>query len=107
PSACEALRRDWERMVTFYEFPKEHWRHIRTTNVIESPFFSVRLRTNVARRMKNVGNAVALIWKVLMVAEKRFRRISAPHLLEEVYEGAIFVNGERMVMLEKERRATA
>lgn len=107
PSACEALRRDWERMVTFYEFPKEHWRHIRTTNVIESPFFSVRLRTNVARRMKNIGNAVALIWKVLMVAEKRFRRISAPHLLAEVYEGAIFVNGERMVMLEKERRATA
>jgi transposase-like protein len=45
PKAVEALERDWERMVTFYQFPREHWKHVRTTNVVESPFAAVRLRT--------------------------------------------------------------
>ncbi len=107
PSACEALNRDWGRMVTFYEFPKEHWKHIRTTNVIELPFLSVRLRTSVAKRFKKVGDAVAMIWKVLMVAERRLRKLSAPHLLAEVYEGEEFVNGEKVVVLEKRSRAIA
>jgi len=62
------LKRDWEWMVAFYGFPKEHWKHIRTTNVVESPFSSVRLRTNAARRYKKVSYAMTLIWKVLMVA---------------------------------------
>ena len=101
PKACETLDRDWERMVSFYEFPKEHWRHIRTTNVIESPLASVRLRTYVARRFKKVRNATALIWKVLMVAEKRFRKLNAPHLLEDVYNGVRFVNGRKA----KEKKA--
>lgn len=107
PEACKALERDWEMMMTFYDFPKEHWKHIRTTNVIESPFSSVRLRTKVARRFGKVGNAVAMIWKVLMVAESRFRKLNAPHLLSEVWQGVRFVNGERVVKLEEERRATA
>lgn len=67
----------------------------------------MRLRKNVAKRFKKIGNAVVLIWKVLMVAEKRFRKLSALHLLREVYEGIIFVNGENIVSLEKERRAIA
>jgi len=93
PKAAETLRRDWERMVTFYRFPKEHWHHLRTTNVVESPFASVRLRTDAAKRYKKVPNAEALIWKILMVAEKKFRRLDAPHLLEEVYKGKKFVDG--------------
>ena len=100
PKAVEVLERDWERMITFYEFPKEHWRHIRTTNVVESPFSAVRLRTDVARRFKNVKNAECLIWKVLMVAEKRFRKISAPELLVDVYNGVKYVDGKR----EEERK---
>jgi transposase-like protein len=96
PKAVEVLERDWERMVTFYGFPKEHWKHIRTTNVVESPFSSVRLRTNAARRYKNVSNATALIWKVLMVAQRRFRRLDAPHLLADVYEGVRFMDGNRV-----------
>lgn len=96
PKAAATLERDWERMVTFYSFPREHWRHIRTTNVIESPFSSVRLRTDAAKRYKRVEGATALIWKVLMVAESRFRRLDAPELLDEVYQGIRYVDGVRM-----------
>ena len=49
PKAAETLLRDWDRMITFYEFPKQHWVHLRTTNIVESPFDMVRLRTNAAR----------------------------------------------------------
>ena len=45
---------DWDRMVTFYDFPEAHWKHLRTTNVVESPFASVRLRTSAAKRFKRV-----------------------------------------------------
>jgi transposase-like protein len=93
PKAAETLYRDWERMVTFYRFPQEHWHHLRTTNVVESPFAAVRLRTDAAKRYKKVANAEALIWKILMIAEKKFRRLDAPHLLEEVYKGKKFVDG--------------
>ena len=96
PKAVETLERDWERMITFYDFPKEHWRHIRTTNVVESPFSAVRLRTGAARRFKKVANATALIWKVLMVTEKRFNKLNASHLLSEVYEGIEYKDGKRV-----------
>jgi len=85
--AWETLARDWERMVTFYRFPEEHWKHIRTTNVVESPFAGLRLRTNAAKRFKKVENATAVIWKMLMLAEQRFRRLDAPEKLMAVYLG--------------------
>ena len=70
-AASEALERDWDRMVTFYDFPKEHWGHLRTTNPVESPFAALRLRTDAAKRYKRVDRAIAVIWKMLMVAEGR------------------------------------
>jgi putative transposase len=93
--AGRLLDRDWEDMVTFYGFPKEHWQHIRTTNVIESPFAALRLRTDAAKRFKKVENATAVIWKMLLVAEKKFRRLNSPELVKEVYLGVRFANGER------------
>jgi putative transposase len=93
--AAALLDHDWERMVTFYRYPKEHWTHLRTTNVVESPFASVRLRTEAAKRYKKVDNATAVIWKVLLVAEKRFRKLNAPHLMKDVYQGVRFVDGVR------------
>jgi putative transposase len=93
PKAVETLCRDWERMVTFYRFPKDHWIHLRTTNVVESPFSAVRLRTDAARRYKKVANAETLIWKILTIAEKKFRRLNAPELLEQVYYGQRFKDG--------------
>ena len=105
PQAVEKLISDWDRMVAFYGFPEQHWRHIRTSNVVESPFSAVRLRTDAARRHKNVANATALIWKVLMVAQKRFRKLNAPHLLAEVYAGVQYRDGQRAMDLGMERSA--
>jgi transposase-like protein len=93
PKAVETLDRDWARMVTFYRFPTNHWTHLRTSNIVESPFAAVRLRTDAAKRYKKVANAEALIWKILMIAEKKFRRLNAPELLEDVYAGKTFVDG--------------
>ena len=92
-AAMEAIERDWERMVTFYDYPKEHWRHLRTTNPVESSFAALRLRTDAAKRYKRVDRAIAVIWKMLMVAEKRFRRLQAPELMADVYLGAQYVDG--------------
>ena len=94
PEAVDTLERDWERMVTFYDFPEEHWTHLRTTNPVESPFASVRLRTNAGKRYKRVQSATALIWRVLMVAEKRFRKLNAYELLPDVYAGKEYQNGK-------------
>ena len=92
-AASEAIERDWERMVTFYDYPREHWRHLRTTNPVESPFAALRLRTDAARRYERVDRAIAVIWKMLMVAEKRFRRLQAPELMKDVYLGAKYMDG--------------
>jgi putative transposase len=86
-SAGETLVRDWDRMVTFYQFPQEHWKHLRTTNVVESPFAALRLRTDAAKRYKKIENATAVIWKMLLLAEQRFRRLDAPEKLTQVYLG--------------------
>jgi putative transposase len=92
-AAAATLVRDWERMVTFYQFPKEHWRHLRTTNVVESPFAALRLRTDAAKRFKKVENATAVIFKMLLLAEGRFRRLNAPERMQQVYLGVRFQDG--------------
>ena len=102
PAAAATLERDWERMVTFYDFPEAHWRHLRTTNPVESPFASVRLRTNAGKRYKRVQGATALIWRVLRVAETRFRKLNAPELLPAVYAGRRYQDGQ----LVQERTST-
>lgn len=91
--AGATLERDWERMVTFYQFPKEHWKHLRTTNVVESPFAALRLRTDAAKRFKKVENATAVIFKMLMLAEGRFRKLNAPERMKQVYLGVQFQDG--------------
>jgi len=105
PRAVAVLEDDWERMVTFYDFPEAHWKHVRTTNVVESPFASIRLRTTAAKRFKRVESATALIWKLLTVAEKRFRRLDAPHLLRDVFEGRKFVDGQPVARQQREAAA--
>lgn len=85
--AAEALVRDWDRMVTFYRFPREHWKHLRTTNPVESPFAALRLRTDAAKRYKKVANATVVIWKMLLLAENRFRKLNAPDKIKLVHYG--------------------
>jgi transposase-like protein len=91
--AVDTLLRDWDRMVTFYSFPQEHWRHLRTTNIVESPFASVRLRTDASRRYKRVEGAKAIIWKMLRIAETSWRKLNAPELLPLVASGVTFKDG--------------
>jgi len=105
PKAVERLERDWERLVAYYAFPQEHWRHLRTTNVIESPFAAVRLRTTAAKRFKKVENATALIWKTLLVVEQHFRKLNAPHLCQAVHDGTVYRDGQRAITVTRRLRA--
>jgi transposase-like protein len=95
-AAATVLDRDWDRMLTFYQIPQAHWVHLRTTKPIESLFAALRLRTDAAKRFKRVENATAVIWKMLLVAQGRFRRLNAPELLNEVCHGVSYVNGMRV-----------
>jgi putative transposase len=79
--------------------------HLRTTNPVESPFAAVRLRTSAAKRYKRVENASAMIWKLLRVAEKSFRKVNAPELMASVAAGATYVNGVRSWTQPKEDKA--
>jgi hypothetical protein len=65
----------------------------------------VRLRTDAARRYKKVENAEALIWKILLIAEKKFRRLNAPELLQQVYNGQLFEDGIEIEEITRKRRA--
>jgi transposase-like protein len=105
PKAIERLAHDWERMIAYYACPREHWKHLRTTNIIESPFAAVRLRTTAAKRFKKVENATALIWKTLLVAEQHFRKLNAPHLCTTVYDGATYRDGVLVIPSTRELRA--
>ena len=93
--AAALIDEDWDRMTAFYGFPREHWPHLRTTNPVESPFAALRLRTDAAKRFKKVENATAVMWKMLLIAESRFRRLNAPQLMQEVFRGAVYINGIR------------
>ena len=105
--AVETLLRDWDRMVTFYSYPKEHWKHLRTTNIVESPFSSIRLRTDASRRFKRVEGARAMIWKLMGVAQKNWHKLNAPGLLKSVYEGKKFEDGLAVVEIVSGETAAA
>jgi len=96
PKAVKTVVENWERLTTYYNFPSEHWKHLRTSNVVESPFSRVRLRTTASRRFKSQINATCLIWKTLMIAEMSFRKLNAPHLVEKVAEGKKYDNGKEV-----------
>jgi transposase-like protein len=105
PKTAERLARDWERMIAYYAFPQAHWKHLRTTNIIESPFAAVRLRTSAAKRFAKVDHATALIWKTLLVVEQHFRKLNAPQLCTTVYDGAIYRGGVPVIPSTRQLRA--
>jgi putative transposase len=65
------------------------------SNIVESPFCGLRLPTDAARRYKKVEHATAVLWKLLLVAERRFRKLNSPELLKEVFAGVQYVDGAR------------
>jgi putative transposase len=94
PAAAETLRRDWDDFVTFYDFPSEHWLHLRTSNPIESVFAGVRLRTDVAKRARNRDNALYLVLKVVQRLGRNWRALNGgPNLMQLVLAGAVFKDG--------------
>lgn len=95
PQACECLAKDREVLLTFYDFPAEHWGHLRTTNPIESTFATVRLRT---KRTKGHGSgkaALAMVFKLAQAASKRWRALNGSEKIPEVIQGVRFVDGVR------------
>ena len=83
-NAAECFEKAVPRLLTFFDFPPEHARHLRTTNPVESPFATVRLRTNAVRRMKKTRSALHLIFKLLRKAERNWQTLAHPHKLKEV-----------------------
>jgi putative transposase len=82
--AAACLEADLDRCLTFYQFPEAHWSHLRTTNVIESPFASVRLRTNAAKRFKKTKSGVCLVHQVMQRLSKNWRHLKSAHLCATV-----------------------
>jgi len=93
PKAAKCLQKDREILLTFYDFPAEHWRHIRTTNPIESTFSTVRLRTAKVRSCFSSKTVVTMAFKLCQCAQKRWQRLHCSKKPAEVIKGVIFVNG--------------
>ena len=94
PQACDCLKQDRDVLLTFYDFPAEHWKHLRTTNPIESTFATIRLRH---RRTKGSGTrraSLAMMFKLAKSAEKRWRRLNGHERIISLLAGKKFVNGE-------------
>ncbi len=92
--AAETILRDWEDFVSFYDFPREHWLHLRTSNAIESVFAGVRLRTRVAKRMQRRENALYLVFKVIERLSQNWRALNGGRtVMTLVLAGAHFKDG--------------
>jgi putative transposase len=108
PKAVASLREDQATLLTFFDFPVEQWPHLRTTNVIESPFATVRLRQRVTKGAGSRLKALVMAYKLLDMAQQRWRRLNAAHLLPLVRAGVSFVDGvqqEREEVAKSRRKA--
>ena len=93
PQATTCLEKDRDVLLTFYNFPAEHWKHLRTTNPIESTFATVRLRTN---KTKGCGSRIAcltMVFKLMQCAQKRWLSLNGANLIPDVIAGVPFVDG--------------
>jgi len=98
PKAVAKITDDAEELLTFYDFPAEHWLHLKTSNPIESTFSSVRLRTRVTKGPGSKAAGLAMAFKLLEAAQDRWRAVNGPHLVALVRAGARFDKG---VMIER------
>lgn len=93
PKASECLQKDRKALLTFYDFPAEHWRHIRTTNPIESTFATVRLRTAKVRNCFSALTVLTMAFQLCQSAQKRWIKLHHPERLAEVIRGVCFIDG--------------
>lgn len=94
PKAAAKVTDDLDVLLNFYDYPAEHWVHLRTTNPIESTFATVRLRTRVTKGPGSRAAGVAMAFKLIEAAQQRWRMVNAPHLVALVRAGATFTNGQ-------------
>ncbi len=93
PGACECLQKDRDELLAFYDFPAEHWKHLRTTNPIESTFATVRLRTKKTKGNGSRTACLTMVYKLMQSAEKKWRLLNGSSLLPEVFQGSKFIDG--------------
>lgn len=108
PKAAAKITDDLDVLLTFYDFPAEHWIHLRTTNPIESTFSTVRLRTRVTKGAGSRAAGLAMAFKLIESAQQRWRAVNGPHLVALVRAGATFEKGvlvERPNQLDQEAAA--
>ena len=96
PKAVSSLRHDEQRLLTYFDFPAEHWKHIRTSNPIESSFSTVRLRQRVTKGPGSRKRGLLMAYKLLRMAAERWRRLNGATLLPLVRAGVQFNNGEQI-----------
>ena len=94
PKAAAKITGDEEELLAFFDYPAEHWVHLRTTNPIESTFATVRHRTKVTKGPGSKAAGIAMAFKLIESAQRRWRVVNAPHLVALVRAGAAFVNGK-------------
>ena len=94
PKAAAKITDDLDVLLAFYDYPAEHWVHLRTTNPIESPFATARLRQRVTKGPRSRAASVAMAFKLIESAQTRWRAINDPHLVARVRAGAVFKNGK-------------
>ena len=92
--AVACLTKDRDALLTFYDFPAEHWVHLRTTNPIESTFATVRLRQRITKGPGSRAAGIAMAFKLMESAQNRWRAVNAPHLVALVRAGARFEKGK-------------
>lgn len=93
PKAVECLDKDRDVLLTFYDFPAEHWHHIRTTNPIESTFATVRLRTGKTRGCLSRKTGLTMVFKLVQSAQKRWLKLRGHHRVADIIRGVNFKNG--------------
>ena len=93
PKAWDCLKKDREEFLAFYDFPAEHWKHLRTTNPIESTFVTIRLRHRRAQGSGSRKTSLVTMFKLAGVASKRWRRMGGHLHIISLLEGKKFVNG--------------
>lgn len=107
PKAIASLRRDQDKLLTFFDFPAEHWKHIRTSNPIESTFATVRLRQRVTKGPGSRLRGLTMAFKLIQMAQARWRRLNGAHLLPLVRAGVRFTDGEQVEREDTEHRKAA
>jgi putative transposase len=107
PKAVAKVTDDLEALLAFYDFPAEHWVHLKTTNPVESTFATVRLRTRVTKGPGSKQAGLAMAFKLLEAAEQRWRAVNGPHLVAPVRAGAVFQKGVLIARPGQDQEAAA